>query len=588
MSNLCNYDLNTNECEILYKRLQQEVCELAKSMNEKFLCQDNKIAETCIYLKENLSNECRALFDELEKSGELTSIINQALLTDHDVYVTDFGAIGDGLCDESASFQKAIDFCLENRVGKLIIPSGNYRIHNTLEITLKDRYFNFEIVGEGYPHILPITENFNGDYLLHIKANAKTMNDFKRYLTIRDIVFGHDGDNTQADITAIFMQETQYVNFDNIMIRGFKKSGLILRDVFDSMFHNVRILNCGDVSGTNTTEETYAMILQGDLDNTNACHFYGLHIENSPLMLKIQSKNRHNTFTDCKFEQTKGNFTEFSPIFIDGRSGENIFSNCMFVKNSLDGNNENQYMITTSEATNIGLSTMFHALFKGCMFACSTSAKNTGHWFNVDCCVIESCIFHNTGGNGNGFGGFRFVANNIFKNNKVYMTSWNTNTFKIKGENNMIKDNIISYMAGDEINAGSFLEMDSAYANNVIEGNNIKGNPFSPYVMSDSYFGNTIIRNNVPHTKTIISTANGEPVILYGSDVMVIDYKGTLPIYKFRYGYNGQHLKVLFTDELKTLMHNDSALVLKGGTNYTPQANEVVEFVNYNGIWYQV
>lgn len=75
-----------NEIEILIKQLKKEVKDLMKTTEAKLLCQDKKIAETMVYIKNNLSNALRILLNAMLESGELdeliTNIINdsQALL----------------------------------------------------------------------------------------------------------------------------------------------------------------------------------------------------------------------------------------------------------------------------------------------------------------------------------------------------------------------------------------------------------------------------------------------------------------------------------------------------------------------------
>lgn len=496
---------------------------------------------------------------------------------------------GDGVHDDTPSIQDAINYALKNKVGRLIFPNGNYRITKTIEITQDERLFNLELKGYGAPHLIPDLELFSGDYLLKVTSNItdQDQNKMKRYLTIKDIVIGSNNDNDLANCTGVFIEQQQFLNLDNVRIRGFKKSGLILRDIFDSMVHNVRILNCGDIKGENPQNEHYALMLQGDkLDNVNATKFYGLQIERCPLILKIQSKIRHCEFTDCKFEQNADNHTNLSTIFIDGRAGENTFTNCQFVKNTRGGNNDNQYFIESSNATSYSESAQFFVLFNGCMFTCSPKASNTGHWLNVDGATIVNNIFNHCGGNGNGLYAFRLVANNIFKNNKVFITSWNTNTFRLIGKDNLIKDNIISYMAGDNIDSGVFLSADSTQLN-IIEGNNIKNNPKDPYAIAGTSLGKMIIRNNLGREKTIISVANGEPVLLYGSDILEINHNNPCTIFQIKFGYHGQKLKVFFKQAGHSINHNPDYIYLKGQTGYTVKANEIIEFLNIDGVWYQ-
>ena len=71
----CSLPSSSNELPILLKQLQREVKELMETTTARLLTQDGKIAETCVYLKNNLSNELRSLFDSMIASGEIDQII---------------------------------------------------------------------------------------------------------------------------------------------------------------------------------------------------------------------------------------------------------------------------------------------------------------------------------------------------------------------------------------------------------------------------------------------------------------------------------------------------------------------------------
>ena len=81
MTNICNYEegcslpSSSNELEIIVRQLKREVSELMQTTTDKFLKQDGKIAEMCVYIKENLSNELRTLLDSMKLSGELDNLI---------------------------------------------------------------------------------------------------------------------------------------------------------------------------------------------------------------------------------------------------------------------------------------------------------------------------------------------------------------------------------------------------------------------------------------------------------------------------------------------------------------------------------
>lgn len=69
-----------NTTEILIKQLKREVKELLKTTQAKLLCQDKKIAETMVYIKNNLSNAIRDLLDSMLESGEIEEILKSIIL----------------------------------------------------------------------------------------------------------------------------------------------------------------------------------------------------------------------------------------------------------------------------------------------------------------------------------------------------------------------------------------------------------------------------------------------------------------------------------------------------------------------------
>lgn len=83
-SNCCggiNLSSHDNEIEVLIRQLKREVKELLQTTQAKLLCQDKKIAETMVYIKNNLSNAIRDLLDSMLTSGELDEIIESIITT---------------------------------------------------------------------------------------------------------------------------------------------------------------------------------------------------------------------------------------------------------------------------------------------------------------------------------------------------------------------------------------------------------------------------------------------------------------------------------------------------------------------------
>lgn len=97
-----------------------------------------------------------------------------------------------------------------------------------------------------------------------------------------------------------------------------------------------------------------------------------------------------------------------------------------------------------------------------------------------------------------------------------------------------------------------------------------------------------VIRNNIGREKTVINAPNGEPVLLYGSDLLSIEHDTPTVIYQIKFGYHGQKLRVYFKHAGHGINHNPNYIYMKNQSGYTVNANEIIEFLNINGVWYQV
>lgn len=64
----------------------------------------------------------------------INSTLIARLVPNNDVNVKQFGAKGDNVNDDTQEIQNAIDYCMSNQINELKIPSGTYRISNTLKV----------------------------------------------------------------------------------------------------------------------------------------------------------------------------------------------------------------------------------------------------------------------------------------------------------------------------------------------------------------------------------------------------------------------------------------------------------------------
>lgn len=123
--------------EILIKKLKNEVERLMETTTATLLKQDGKIASLCLYIKDNLSNSIKDLVSSMKLSGEFDKIITESVLskldnvdrnTKHIVSVKTFGAVGNGLNDDTFAIQTAIDYANNQEGRKVFIPKGVYLI----------------------------------------------------------------------------------------------------------------------------------------------------------------------------------------------------------------------------------------------------------------------------------------------------------------------------------------------------------------------------------------------------------------------------------------------------------------------------
>ena len=79
-----------NETNVLLRQLREEIKKLSQTTTARLLCQDKKIAETMVYIKNNLSNSLRDLLTSMEESGELDTLILDAI-SNVDDKISDLG-----------------------------------------------------------------------------------------------------------------------------------------------------------------------------------------------------------------------------------------------------------------------------------------------------------------------------------------------------------------------------------------------------------------------------------------------------------------------------------------------------------------
>ena len=195
-SNCCggiNLPSHDNEIEILIRQLKKEVNELMKTTQAKLLCQDKKIAETMVYIKNNLSNALRILLNSMLESGQLEDLITGVVSDTIEILEHDVDVLKQDMLQVKAQQTVNSNDIINLKGNKLEI--DNYSDSNIftkfLNIDIETDYINDSIVyitkikNIDKLSCLPTNGDVTGDVYLNrtsIMNYAKNNNDYDLYI----------------------------------------------------------------------------------------------------------------------------------------------------------------------------------------------------------------------------------------------------------------------------------------------------------------------------------------------------------------------------------------------------------------------
>jgi hypothetical protein len=235
------------------------------------------------------------------------------------VSVKDFGAVGDGVVDDTIAFQAAIDYCKTSGLILHVNP-GTYKLTSTLD--MNDGYDNaVSLVGMGGFSNEPVLEFQNGVTIGLLVKNSKNT-------LIQDLSI--DISNVTNDAVGILWYGVWHSKMSNVIVRGAGNTdpasnpthyGIALRPTYND---------------TSVTSKTSAVDLEAILSAATATNqgvywniFERLDIGNCSYGLTLYGgeggtnpRTNQNQFNSCKIN---GNW--FNIIF-DGAGGGNTFISC--------------------------------------------------------------------------------------------------------------------------------------------------------------------------------------------------------------------------------------------------------------------
>ena len=244
--------------------------------------------------------------------------------------VKDFGATGDGVTDDTAAIQAAIDYTCsllntdntDTTAAKLIVPDGVYVITNTLTVPTKLRFI-FEIIG-GFK--VSGWSGLSTDPVLQL--NCK-----KSFITLNTIDCNHEASGVIVNGSNNTIDNGFIIHFASF---GFKHSG-----AGNSLFNNITAhqwLQADSGYGLNSNWTATAFVAD-DIDSI----FYNCKGGWAGKALEVTSNALNMTYFGCHFFNGRpdaianGWELPIDPIIVSiAPSSKNIFVGCYFDNGHID------------------------------------------------------------------------------------------------------------------------------------------------------------------------------------------------------------------------------------------------------------
>ena len=223
----CPFVSGDNKYDVLINQLNREIEVIKKTTTAKSLLYENKLNELCVYIKNNLSNELRLLFDSMKVSGELEEIITETIMQDLEVvvkktagYVTpqQFGAMGNALCNDTCALQK----CFNS--DKEIVLNGNYVINKELVIT-NDKKITC------HNATITLSNHFNGECAIRVVDGAGD-----------GIISNLSIDGNGNNVVGVLVENSKHLTIENLHTIRCYAGGLVVKSGYECMVRGFNLI----------------------------------------------------------------------------------------------------------------------------------------------------------------------------------------------------------------------------------------------------------------------------------------------------------------------------------------------------------
>lgn len=503
------------------------------------------------------------------------------------INIKSFGAVGDGITNDTVAIQTAIDFAVSNKTGKVYFPNGIYAVKSLLFKS------NIEYFGDGKSSvILAIAGTAVGETTVLIQSRTNIL--------VHDLVFdGNKSVNTGgSDIDGIHLCDTFYTShiiFDRVWFQNNVYSGTRYvapsSGVSDANYLNCRFLNtdCGIiVLGSNdlTDFKVENCIVDGHSASEGIAVFHtgngnNITIKNNTVRNKTSASgiyigNKVSSTNILKNVIIDGNTVENTAAGITLRycNGGKVVNNT--VRNTVSGNG-----ITIQDSSYVNVDNNFtDATYQWGMILRSLS----------NCIISNNFINNYNPANISGsYSGVWFdtVTDSIFEFNRITNTIASSTLFDIvfnksslttgissglKIRNNYIGGKIylidISYLVNSDITLESYTEIFNSVIN---------------------LTSNTVLYDKTATITLSTNTTIGNSGKLYQNNFMVVTTQAvTTTGFTHVGGKDGQFRTIWIPNLAYALTLASSATtVFTTGRTLAVGSYTLLKFVCRSGVWYE-
>lgn len=276
-------------------------------------------------VKQNSQEKIREIESELDQTNAQLSNLKRHF--NNTIIVEDFGAVGDGVADDSDAFVDAIRYAHANDISVIKL-TRQYRITKDLPSITKGIFIEGveQSSHEDNFGTMIIDERQSNSYLIKYDGGGNNIvgGGLKR-LRIKSV-----GDFVRH---CVYTKGTGWeFTMEDVFIYGYNGTA-IYDNSNDATFNRVSVIECGTrIDGA----VHYALEVGTNKVNyirkANAQHFNSCHFEHCRFIVRINNAFSIN-FIDCKFEQSTSGInvnSNLSPIHIESSAHVN-FQTCQFI-----------------------------------------------------------------------------------------------------------------------------------------------------------------------------------------------------------------------------------------------------------------